>query len=811
MKKIFIKLLILILIMQVSFNLIDTILRNSKAATKIYLKEGETTTIVPTTSNYTLSDPSIADVIITETVKANLGTNSSYTGTEVTLESCEYTWEDAGRENGTYYATRGSLYLFLNVEYNTSYVNYNSQSPLTVTNNNGDFTAGYVNPNGGTSYYLSFNTTNSYFTATTSSASKTTFNLYRAVKSGETASTEIPGYIKVTQIEEGEKYLIVKANGGNYYVLYPKQRTNSNYDETAKVNNTPDYSCNITGKSSGTTTLTIGDDEYTIIVYDENEEIEIEPSDAFEDKGLIISKGLTYTIQKNTTETVTWTSSNTSIARINTNGRVTAVAEGSTTIKATVGGVTYTIPVTVTPQYTTSTSNYNSRLINIHLDSDDETTTYYNYSHGVDFVKMRDGTRVYLRVPRNSNNYTNFYSVPDEGYALSYMSGWYAPIVEETESEVENGNGPYIFATTQARYFRASDMSVAVETAYSKGAEGMFGYSTAAAVTQTLTVRSEKLPTISQKVYSINGENYNSGDVAYPGDTVIFEVTVSKKAYDYIVNYEGTLTSNLNGAVFLGTSPSGTGTSTSQAVSISTTNAYSQKYYIKYVIPENTTQDVTNTVTFNYESYGNPSSTDRTGYVDSTASYKTDRTGNASATVDVEQKVVVQNTYITITKNVAGNMRENDKYFKFLVTIDGTSGDTYRIAGQDSTITYNGTQITTSSTYTVGSTNYVYLKAGQVVRIGLAADGTTTQIPEGITYSIVEQDAEDYITTIQGIQGETKTTGNLTTAATNTIQFLNSKDAAAMTNQYFEVTAYLLVFSFGVIFIALIKRQNKYK
>ena len=49
-------------------------------------------------------------------------------------------------------------------------------------------------------------------------------------------------------------------------------------------------------------------------------------------------------------------------------------------------------------------------------------------------------------------------------------------------------------------------------------------------------------------------------------------------------------------------------------------------------------------------------------------------------------------------------MRETDKYFKFLVNINGTAGDTYTILGQDSTITYNDSQITTSSTYTVGST-----------------------------------------------------------------------------------------------------------
>ena len=123
-------------------------------------------------------------------------------------------------------------------------------------------------------------------------------------------------------------------------------------------------------------------------------------------------------------------------------------------------------------------------------------------------------------------------------------------------------------------------------------------------------VRSEKLPKISQKVYSINGNNYKNGDVAYPGDEVIFATTISKGAYDYVVNYDGTLTNSLSGATFLGTSPTGTGTSTTQDVTINKKGSDSQTYYVKYTIPEDATEDITNTVTFDYESYGNPSTTD---------------------------------------------------------------------------------------------------------------------------------------------------------------------------------------------------------
>ena len=797
MKKVFIKLLILVLIIQTSFNLIDLMYKASKAATKIYLEKGQTTTIEAQSGSYSIDDTSIASATSEHILNAQLGTSGSYDGNTVNLNTCEYTWADSGRGDGTYYATKGDLYLYIEYDWTGAYINGTATSPLTVDNNNGNMTIHYQ-----TSDYLSFNTTNNYFYA--ANRTGTPVNLYRQAANGETSSTEIPGYVKVTQIVEDTNYLVVKQNGDTYYLLYPVQKANNgntNYSETAKINNRYEYT--ITGVDVGETTMTIGDKEYEIVVYGEDEDIEIEPSDDFEDKALIISAGLSYTLQTNTNATITWSSENTSVATVNNRGQVTAVAEGTTNIRATVGGVTYTIPVTVTERLTTS--NYSYRTINVYVDSDDETTAYYNYSHNSDFIKAPNGTRLYMRVPRNSYNYTNFYAVPDEGYALSYMSGWYAPIVEETESEVRSGNGPSIFSNTQSQYFSATQMANAVAEAYSRGAEGMFGYVTSANVTQTLTIRSEKLPKITQKVYSINGQQYQEGDRASPGDTVIFEVTISKGAYDYIVNYDGTLTSNLNGAVFVGTSPSGTGTSSTQAVTINSTDAETEKYYIKYVIPNGTTGNITNTVTFNYESNGRASRTNSTGAVDSTASYKTDRTGSASAIVTIHQ-----NAYISITKEIAGNMRETDKYFKFLVNINGTAGDTYTILGQDSTITYNDSQITTSSTYTVGSTNYIYLKGGQTATIGLANNGTSAQIPVGATYNIVEQDASDYLTTIQGIQGETKSTGNLTLAASNnSVEYLNSRDAAAMTGRYFEGTAYIAIFIFGIITIFLIKRKSK--
>ena len=349
----------------------------------------------------------------------------------------------------------------------------------------------------------------------------------------------------------------------------------------------------------------------------------------------------------------------------------------------------------------------------------------------------------------------------------------------------------------------------AVAEAYSMGSEGVFGYVASANVTQTLTVRSEKLPQISQKLYSVNGNVYQTGDDVYPGDTVVFEVTVSKQAYDYIVNYNGTLTNSLSGAVFIGTSPTGTGNATTQSVTMNTANAAEQKYYVKYTIPANATGSITNQVDFDYVSYPRTSATSSTGAVDSAASYETDRTDSTSTTVTLTPIII--KTDIDITNNVTGNMRETDKYFKYLVTINGDQGAQYTISGQDAQVSYNGVNVNTSSTYTVGNTNYVYLKDGQTATIGLAGNGTTKEIPEGTTYTIVEQDAEDYSTTITGIQGSTKTTGTQTTIDGNNIaEFNNSRDRAALTGISLDSGIYfaLLIIS-TVIFIKMFIKKYK--
>ena len=99
--------------------------------------------------------------------------------------------------------------------------------------------------------------------------------LYRAAKAGEESSAEIPGYVRVTSIDEigPGQYLIAHTNGTNYYVLYPGSsqygcvaqvvtETTTVYEDTTTVT--------IEGKAAGSTKATVGDTTYNITVTPDN-------------------------------------------------------------------------------------------------------------------------------------------------------------------------------------------------------------------------------------------------------------------------------------------------------------------------------------------------------------------------------------------------------------------------------------------------------------------------------------------------------------------------------------------------------------
>ena len=787
--------ILLFLIVFISINLIFLIFQNTKAATNIYVPLNGTYTFTESSSQYTIGDSSIASVSVGSQYNytaANLGTNSSYNGEEVSLDSCLFQFD---LNSGTrYYVHNNSVYLrvgrILSSGNYTYYANSDTRGTVTTSISSGNITFT------SSSIYLYFDS-NKFISSAYGSANKSTFNLYRKVQSGETSSTEIPGFVKVTSITSGTKYLIVRKDGNDYYLLYPSSSIATQYSQTAKIGNKSGVEYTITGNSIGTTTLTINGEDYLIRVYDEN--TILDPDSNFTDKALTIGMGTTYKIKTNASNIV-WSSNDTSIATVSSDGTVTPVSQGETTLIANLNGAKYSIRVRVID------GSSSGALINILIDSDEDTIPYYNPNMGSTFYELVNGERIYGYLDTTSYASADFWGAPKSGYALSYMTvgSAYSPITGDTTADIQNGTST-AFLASRANNFSVSQTVNTVNNAIQNNIEGITGYSRGAgntvACTATIPFRSERLSAeISQEVYSINGNSYQSGDEAGPGDIVIFKVTVSKTSTDeHLIVYEGTLTNSLTGAVFLGTNPTDNGTATTQSVTLSSTNATQQTYYIKYTVPNQAPNNISNTVSYEYSTYADEAL--------DTASYKIER-GTLADTTTVGANGAQVGTTITITKNVSGNMRETDKYFKFLVTIHGTNGDQYTIAGQDSVVTYNGVSVNTSSTYTVGSTNYVYLKDGQTITIGLDNNGQTYQIPIGITYSVTEQDAEEYSTRITGIQGTTKTTGNLTSIdGTNLVEFTNTRDRAALTGQFFEngIFMVVLLISSLILLLQLIK------
>lgn len=99
----------------------------------------------------------------------------------------------------------------------------------------------------------------------------TTFQLYRRIRSGETGSTELPGYIQVNTVDDGEEYLIVYHGTDGYFLLNPSTSTTNMYAHCLKANggSTVDgYNVTVTANAVGNAVVQAGLNTYNITVVD---------------------------------------------------------------------------------------------------------------------------------------------------------------------------------------------------------------------------------------------------------------------------------------------------------------------------------------------------------------------------------------------------------------------------------------------------------------------------------------------------------------------------------------------------------------
>ena len=97
-------------------------------------------------------------------------------------------------------------------------------------------------------------------------------------------------------------------------------------------------------------------------------------------------------------------------------------------------------------------------------------------------------------------------------------------------------------------------------------------------------------------------------------------------------------------------------------------------------------------------------------------------------------------SFITISEKTEGDAVDKRQYFRFKLEIDSLCiGCEYTILGQDEYVEYNGETIKTSSSYKVntdGTPNYIYLKHGQSITIGISSGGKM-QIPLGTKMRLI--------------------------------------------------------------------------
>lgn len=149
---------------------------------------------------------------------------------------------------------------------------------------------------------------------------------------------------------------------------------------------------------------------------------------------------------------------------------------------------------------------------------------------------------------------------------------------------------------------------------------------------------------------------------------------------------------------------------------------------------------------------------------------------------------VITNTYsagtLSVSKTVAGNLGDQDKYFTFQVTLSGQEGKTY----SDSYAVTGGSNDQNPDSVRVGETATFQLKHGDTISIA--------NLPYGVSYTVIETAADGYTTT------KTGDTGSIN-AASQTAAFTNTKTGTVDTGINLDSIPYILVFA-GVIVIAAI-------
>lgn len=249
------------------------------------LKNDERTFTVSTNS-VEIADPSIvsAECSVVEQGKANMGSDSSYSGLSIPLSDALYSFEQD--DNGRWYVSSQGVHLTIDTAGQPS---TKDREPINIYSvENGTYfqfidlanEALYMHTDAGNEGRFDQTTAHGQAGGDLDGRDReyTLFKLFRPLAAGETntAADPVKGYKAVNQITEGGQYLIGKEISGQWYFLYPSYQPDNVYSHTIRMNSETSadrYNMTVKALARGNTTITAGLDTYNIEVNDYSREI----------------------------------------------------------------------------------------------------------------------------------------------------------------------------------------------------------------------------------------------------------------------------------------------------------------------------------------------------------------------------------------------------------------------------------------------------------------------------------------------------------------------------------------------------------
>ena len=252
--------------------------------TDIQMNVGQKKTLTFSAQNVNNSASDIVSLSAAKEVPgatANKATDVNYSGDSISVKRALYTFTSTGTE---YTIAHAGMYLSVGTNGKAGYPGASTAANVTLRAVDGGF---QLLQDGHYGLYFQQkdskgNTVNHFerwdFTGKGKNdqdeaevLAATTFQLYRRIRTGETGSTELPGYIQVNTVDDGEEYLIVYHGTDGYFLLNPSTSTTNMYAHCLKANggSTVDgYNVTVTANAVGNAVVQAGLNTYNITVVD---------------------------------------------------------------------------------------------------------------------------------------------------------------------------------------------------------------------------------------------------------------------------------------------------------------------------------------------------------------------------------------------------------------------------------------------------------------------------------------------------------------------------------------------------------------